>query len=275
MSLFKVDEKKCKKDGICAAACPLAIIDFHDKDQVPRPYDHSESICINCGHCVSVCPYGALTHKNLAPEDCLKVNKDFMLEVEQTEHFLRYRRAIRNYKPQPVEKEKIEKLIHIASHAPSGHNTQPVHWQIINGKQKVRDLSAHVIDWMKSMLKAHPDLAKMMHLDMITAAWEMGMDTVSRSAPVLVLANGGKKDPFADPASKIALAYLDVSAPSLGLGSCWNGYFNIAAASWEPLQKALGFSKGFTNYGTMMLGYPKFKYPRMPNRNKPRVTWIE
>jgi nitroreductase len=70
-------------------------------------------------------------------------------------------------------------------------------------------------------------------------------------------------------------SFLDLSAPSLGLGSCWNGYFNRAAMSWEPLQKALGFPEGITNYGTMMLGYPKYQYYRMPNRNIPRVTWTD
>ena len=275
MDLFSVDEKLCKKDGICAAECPLAIIDFQDKEKTPRPFAHSESLCINCGHCVSVCPQGALTHKNLTPQDCYPVDKELLLGVEQSEHFLRYRRSIRNYKSKAVEKTKIEKLIHIASHAPSGHNTQPVHWQVINGKEKVTELSSHVIDWMKDVLKTHPELAKMMHLDMITAAWEMGFDVVSRKAPALILVNGGIKDPYADSACKIAISYLDLSAPSLGLGSCWNGYFNKAAMSWEPLQKALGFPEGITNYGTMMLGYPKFQYYRMPNRNTPRVTWTD
>jgi len=43
----------------------------------------------------------------------------------------RYRRSIRNYKTKAVEKEKIEKLIDMASYAPSGHNMQPVNWQIM------------------------------------------------------------------------------------------------------------------------------------------------
>jgi len=274
MKLFSVDEEKCKKDGICAAECPFSIIDFQDNNKVPRPFDSLTSLCINCGHCVAVCPHGALSHKNLAPEECLEVNKDFILNAEKAEHFLRYRRSIRNYKDKAIEKEKIEKLIDMASYAPSGHNMQPVHWQIVHGKEKVHQLNTHVIDWMKNMLKAQPDFAKMMHMDMITGAWKMGMDVVSRSAPALVLVNGSAKDPFADSACKIAMTFFDLAAPSHGLGSCWNGYFSRAVVSWEPLQKALELPKGFTNYGTMMLGYPKYKYYRMPTRNKPRVAWI-
>ena len=275
MTLFSVDEEKCKKDGICAAECPFSIIDFQNKDKVPQPFDYSEAVCINCGHCVSVCPHGALTHKNLAPQDCFQIDKKLILDIEQTEHFLRYRRSIRNYKSKAVEKEKIEKLIHIASHAPSPHNTQPVNWQVINGKEKVNELSSHVIDWMKNMLKTQPDQGKMLYLDQIIAAWEMDLDFVSRRAPALILVNGGNKNPFADSACKIAMTFFDLAAPSLGLGSCWNGYFNMAAISWEPLQNALEFAEGITNYGTLMLGYPKYQYHRMPNRNTPCVTWLD
>jgi nitroreductase len=56
-------------------------------------------------------------------------------------------------------------------------------------------------------------------------------------------------DPFADSACKIAMTYFDLATPSLGLGSCWNGYFNRAILAWDPLRKALGLSDQMTNYG--------------------------
>ncbi|GAB6145573.1 nitroreductase family protein [Desulfocicer niacini] len=274
-ALFIVDEEKCSKDGICAAECPLAIIDFSDTRQVPRPKAHAADVCINCGHCVAVCPHGALTHRYLSPADCLAVDKKMIFNQEQTEHFLRHRRSIRTYKNKPVEKEKLEKLIAVSSYAPSGHNSQPIHWQVINGKENVSELSAHVIDWMRHMLKEQPDFGKMMHFDIISQAWEYGVDVVSRGCPALVLTNGGVQDPFADSACKIAMTFFDLAAPSQGLGSCWNGYFNRAVLAWAPLRKALGLSDQMTNYGAMMVGYPKFKYPRMPSRNEPRISWME
>ena len=272
--LFIIDEQKCSKDGICAAECPAAVIKFSGTD-VPRPSASAAAFCINCGHCVAVCPHGALTHKNLSPGDCLAVDKGMIPDERQTEHFLRHRRAIRTYKNKPVEKEKIEKLIGMAAYAPSGHNSQPVHWQVIYGKEKVAELSAHVIDWMRQTLKERPDFGKMMHFDIITSAWDLEIDVVSRGCAALVLTNGGTKDPFADAACKIAMTFFDLAVPSMGLGSCWNGYFSRAACVWPPLKKALGLSDRMTNYGAMMVGYPKFKYPRMPARNAPRITWTE
>jgi len=37
MSLFIIDEKKCKRDGICVAECPLKIIAMRDANSTPAP----------------------------------------------------------------------------------------------------------------------------------------------------------------------------------------------------------------------------------------------
>jgi len=71
------------------------------------------------------------------------------------------------------------------------------------------------------------------------------------------------------------MSYLELAIPSFGLGSQWNGFFQNAATDYKPLQAALGFPDNFANYGTILLGYPKYKYYRMPPRNEPRITWTE
>ena len=59
MSLFEVDQDKCNRDGICAAECPLKIIDMKSTG-IPAPVNGADALCINCGHCVAVCPTGAI-----------------------------------------------------------------------------------------------------------------------------------------------------------------------------------------------------------------------
>ena len=78
MALFVVDEKKCKRDGICAAECPTKIISFKDGDPAPSPVKGAEATCINCGHCVAVCPHGALSLEKMPLESCPPVNKDWL-----------------------------------------------------------------------------------------------------------------------------------------------------------------------------------------------------
>jgi nitroreductase/NAD-dependent dihydropyrimidine dehydrogenase PreA subunit len=274
MTLFSIDETRCKQDGICAAECPLGIITWK-KGETPFPSARAEDLCINCGHCVAVCPHEALTHTNMAPEDCLPVDRAMALSPAQTEHFLRARRSIRCFKQAPVEKPALAEAIRLACFAPSGHNLQPVRWHVISGRETVKEYTALVIDWMKASKKQNPALAKMLHLDLLIGAWKFGMDTVTRSAPTLVLAQGKDKDPTAPPACTIAMTYFDLAAQSLGFGTCWCGYFLMAANAHAPLAEKLGQDKGLKTYGVMMAGYPKYTYHRMPLRNAPDITWSE
>ncbi len=50
MSLFTIDQEKCKHDGICAAECPMRLIELKDKASLPAPIEAAEELCINCGH---------------------------------------------------------------------------------------------------------------------------------------------------------------------------------------------------------------------------------
>jgi nitroreductase len=74
--------------------------------------------------------------------------------------------------------------------------------------------------------------------------------------------------------SAIALSYMDLAAPSLGLGCCWAGFFMIAAGSWPPLAEAFQLPEGHKSFGAMMVGYPKFRYQRLPERNEAKITLL-
>ncbi len=106
MSLLIVDESKCEQDGFCARDCPRAIIGLKDKESYPEMVPGGEPFCLICGHCVAVCPHGALSHKMVSIEDCPPIQKEFAINEAQVVQFLRSRRSIRLFKDKPVEKEK-------------------------------------------------------------------------------------------------------------------------------------------------------------------------
>ena len=169
MAYLTIDPDLCKKDGICAAECPMKII-FWKKGERPRPFPNTRDLCIGCGHCVAVCPHGAISHENLNISDCTPKDDALVISLAQTEHFLRSRRSIRNFKKEPVKPDTLSELIRLAGYAPSGHNYQPVKWRIINGYDLVKEYSALVIEWMIQQMDEHPDTAKILHLDMLVNA---------------------------------------------------------------------------------------------------------
>jgi nitroreductase/NAD-dependent dihydropyrimidine dehydrogenase PreA subunit len=273
MSLLNVDPDKCKRDGFCIEVCPACIIEFKEKEAFPTLIEDGESFCIQCGHCVAVCPHDAMSHQQMSSAACPPVQKKLNLTPEQMEQFLRNRRSIRVYKDKPVEKARLTRLIDIARYAPSGHNLQPVNWLVIYKKEDIRPLAEHVVGWMRHLIDEKYQLAADLHLDRVVSAWEEGSDRICRNAPHLIVAHAPKEDRTAPAACTIALAYLELAATALGLGACWAGYFHAAANFWPPMQEALSLPGDHIAFGFMMVGFPKFKYQRLPLRNKPKITW--
>ena len=273
MSLLAVNHEKCHRDGICGEVCPAGIIEFKDKDAFPTLVDGGDKRCIRCGHCVAICPHGAMSHATMKPEECPPINENWLFGPEQVEHFLRHRRSIRTYKKKQVEREVLTKLIDVARFAPSGHNLQPVKWLVIHERAGVQRMTEFVVDWMRHLIKEDSPLAAALHLNQVVSFWEKGDDFIGRNAPHVIVAHARENDGAAAVNCTIALTYLELAAPSFDLGTCWAGYFNAAATSWPPMQKELGFPEGNVNYGAMMVGYPKFKYQRLPLRNDAEIMW--
>lgn len=274
MSLFIVNPEKCKGDGICADQCPTRVICFNGKGTFPQPAANAKAVCLDCGHCVAVCPQGALSLKTMSAGRCKTVKKELLPSADQVQHFLESRRSIRNFKEMPVGKETINKILDIANYAPSGHNTRPVNWLVIYDRQEVKRLAAMVIDWMRSMLQENPQIARQLSMDNVITTWESGYDRITRSAPHIIIAHGMKKLVTAQPASTIALSYLELAAYSLGLGACWAGFFGTAAAAYAPLKNELNLPEGHHCFGAMLIGFPKYQYHRIPLREAPKITWL-
>jgi nitroreductase len=89
----------------------------------------------------------------------------------------------------------------------------------------------------------------------------------------MIIAHSSMGSRTAPKASIIALSYLELAAISMGIGSCWAGYFNDAIESWTPMREAISLPEGHISFGAMMLGYPKYKYHRLPLRKEPKITW--
>jgi nitroreductase/NAD-dependent dihydropyrimidine dehydrogenase PreA subunit len=273
MALFTINQKKCRRDGLCVAECPAKLIEIIGEEGFPTPIAEAETLCINCGHCVSVCPHGALSLKTMAPNECLPMRKEMFLGPEQVEHFLRSRRSIRNYKEKKVPRDVLTRLIDTARYAPSGHNLQPVHWLVITDSREVNRLAGLVAEWMRSLLDQGAEMALAFHMDRVVDAWDKGTDRILRGAPHLIIAHGLQTMGQAQGACTIALTYLELAASSFGLGTCWAGYFNAAANFYPPLREALTLPPDHLPYGAMMIGYPKYTYQRIPLRNAPKITW--
>jgi len=271
MSLISIDTALCTKDGHCVAECPAKIIEMADEG----PFVSADLAvkCIDCGHCVAVCPTAALSLKTLSPQDCPPVDRELRISEAQAEQFLRSRRSIRNYKDKPVDRQTFRKLIDIARHAPTASNKQPVQWLIVEDPARVQKIAGFVTDWMREMIIKMPEMAAERNFNRIVAAQETGVDRICRNAPHLVFACAENVNTNAVTDCAIALSYLELFLPALGLGGCWAGYVTYATRFWPPLKQFLRIPENTECHGAMLMGHPRYRYHRMPLRREASITW--
>lgn len=272
MNVFTIDPDMCDSCGVCSVECPTAVISMRKGGTLPSLAKAGELRCVNCGHCVAVCPRGAIRHRAMRPEECGPINNKLLPSAEQVEHLLKSRRSIRVYKKKPVPRETLAKLIDIARYAPSAGNLQPVHWLVIEDKEEVKRLSGLVVDAMRLMFKETPGLADLSYLGLIVTAWDRGIDVIMHDAPHLIVAHANKHFGLPQADCDIALTYLELAAYSMGLGACWNGLFQVAA-NYPAVMEALQLPEGHRCFGAMLIGYPEYKYRRIPLRKEPTVIW--
>jgi hypothetical protein len=66
---------------------------------------------------------------------------------------------------------------------------------------------------------------------------------------------------------------LSAPAIAMGLGTCWARLVQGAVLSSPQLKKELGIPENHPHHYPMMLGYPKPKYFRLPERRAPKINW--
>jgi nitroreductase/NAD-dependent dihydropyrimidine dehydrogenase PreA subunit len=273
MAFLTIEETKCKRDGICAAECPAGIITQKDDASIPQVADADGAICLVCGHCVVVCPHGALSVTGVDIADCPKIEKDLGLSWDQTGQFLRSRRSIRLFKDKAVDREILTQLIEMARYAPTAANAQNLQWTVIEGRDKLEPLSQRTINWMERVIEAHPDSFVAGYFRPAVARWSTGYDVVLRTAQTLIVPSAPKESPNGLVDVSIALAYLELAALPLGVGTCWAGLLRGAMLAMPELVEKMGLPEGHTWFFPMMIGYPKFKYHRLPERRAPVIRW--
>jgi len=271
--MIQIDEDKCKKDGFCVLDCPAKIIQQKDTESIPQMVPGGEMLCIQCGHCVAVCPHGALNHQKVLKGDSPPILQSKIFTKEQAVQFLRSRRSIRNFKDKMPDNETIQELIETARYAPTAGNQQPLSWTVFTKKEDVKTIAELTVDWMRSAIATLDQNMLTSYLPLIVAAWDSGMDVILHNAPVLVVVSASKEVPFGITDACISLSYLELAALPMGLGTCWAGLVQAALLGHEPLRELIGLPKSHTHHFPMMLGYPRYRYHRLPERKAPRIFW--
>jgi nitroreductase/NAD-dependent dihydropyrimidine dehydrogenase PreA subunit len=272
MGLLKIDESRCKKDALCVRDCPTNIIQLSENG-FPEIIPGGDAGCLECGHCVAVCPHGALSHTRIPMQSSPEIKQELRISEEQAAQFLRSRRSVRHFKDKAVENQKLRRLIEIARYAPTGGNSQLVEWLVLSDKSRIKEIAGLTANWLRQIVKIPQVVETSPYLPKAVAAWDAGEDSILRGAPVLVIAMapGTAMNGMVD--LTLALSYLDLFAPAVGLGTCWAGLLQGAMLNSASIKEAVGIPVTHTHHYPIMLGYPDILFYRLPERKEPKIIF--
>jgi len=274
MSLIQVDKDKCLRDGLCVEVCPVGILAMDEESgvyAVPQLVKH----CIGCGHCVAVCPEGALDNVRASLKDQIPLTRYPVLDGATALTFLRSRRSIRCYRPEPVPRDLVLQLFQAARYAPSGHNSQGLSYLVVDKREDIDRLIGIVVEWMRERVEREDPLARKLGLNGIIKAHERGEDKIFRGAPLVLVAHASG-DSWAAPVSTVlALEYVELYATALGLGTCWAGFAHACGQEYPQFAEFLNLPGNRVITGIMMAGYPRHTFRRLPERNPLDVAWLQ
>lgn len=144
---------------------------------------------------------------------------------------IRERRSIRVFRPDPIEPEKLEAILEAARWAPSGRNTQPWRFVVVESKEKREELG-RVVTQMDMVRTAPVTIAILRDKD-------AGYDEIKDAQAIGACAQN-----------------ILLAAHSLGLGACWLGRLR------DPqVEKIIGAKENEELMMLIVIGYPAERPP--------------
>jgi len=267
MNLITVNKELCVKCEQCIKECPVSYL----KRGKNGPEERTEATCTACGHCVAICPNSAIDNKRTPLVGQIEIkNSSIKFNAQQAGQFLRSRRSIRNYKDQSVSKDKLMELIDLARFAPTSRNSQGISFVVVQNKK----LLEKAIEITIQMIEVSP--LRYLVEEAVKDYREYGVDSVFRGASNLIIAVSDNNLLEARDNATSCLTYLELYAPSLGLGSCRVGIFeHCASIENSPLLDLFNIPKEKKIVAAVIVGYPKYHYKRLADRNPLDAIFIE
>jgi ferredoxin len=129
--MISIDESRCNLCGLCVPVCVRRILTKGEKSIKIT----DRSLCLACGHCKAACPTDAPQLPGMNEQFLPAPSEKEIPGAADLFRFLRRRRSLRVYRPDPVEKEKLKMLIEAGRYAPTGSNRQACEYAIVRGRK--------------------------------------------------------------------------------------------------------------------------------------------
>jgi len=147
-------------------------------------------------------------------------------------------------------------------------------------KQLRKKLRGRVVKMLSSRIpEIQGGLSTLPDLDFRLKEYKKGNDVILYNAPAVLFIHAPQNTSTPQIDCDAALFAMMLLAQTKGLGTCWMGWVQYAAAGFQVktfklLADFLGIPAGHRVYAAMIIGYPRIKLHSIPPRQT-QVTWRE
>jgi nitroreductase len=150
---------------------------------------------------------------------------------------IKWRRSVRNFSPQQIEREKISQILEAARLAPSSSNRQAWHFVVVDDKKIIEQIPGTVPVGTRRIVS------------FISSAPLVIVGCYTKALTHYLAQLTGHENYLVD--VSIAMTHMTLAATEQGIGTCWVGWYGES-----KLQKVLKLPRRYKIVALLVLGYP-------------------
>jgi len=257
---LQIDQNKCCRCQACVRDCSFGALAFSPLGPDWAPEGGAER-CTLCMHCFAICPTGALSIAGRNPAKSAK--PDRLPDAAQVFQLIQTRRTCRNYQQRNLPRPILRQLTDAMSWVPTGVNDHRLHFGLVDDIDRMREFRKILNEKLLSAIRNDTLAPEIAHFKRFEAPLAAGGDPIFRTAPHLVIASAPEDSPCPTVDPIIALAYFELLAHALDVGTTWCGLAYGAIRYCAPeLLPRLGVPDGYRPGYVMLFGPPAVRYAR-------------
>ena len=293
----RIDQNLCEACGICGKICPRHIPETNENDngKITKISQDRADLCMECRHCVAVCPNKAIQVESLKEYEFIPV-KEMNINDDQMLSLLQQRRSVRRYKNKKVPREVIDRIIDAVHCSPTGSGKMTTGVTVIDNPELLGELSDLLYDAYEELGKALKNpiarfmirkkrgknkLMTLQNFVMPGMQWyirwyrEGKSNEIFRDCPALMLFHSPIDEPVGAENCLVAAFHASLMANVMNIGSCFNDLIPPMCNREKKIRNLIGLAEEREVYAGLTLGYPKFKFERTIPRKLAEVNYLE
>jgi len=268
MPIIGIDYSKCTVCRTCLTVCPRYL--YEEKEEKAQiEFTGLIKRCILCGQCIAQCPEDAILYEGMG-EAILVENvgtPEKIISYDKIYNFLASLRSIRRYKPDKVPNNLLKKVIRAMEYGATGANMRSEKFFIVSDKFKLKELSDAVLEEISKDQMLNDQFGEQIRRHSQFYQYPTYFD-----APHVIFVSNNLNMMTGGFNIGNIITFGRLAAQSLGLGTCWNGWTQLAIERNKEIKKIVNI-KGIV-VAAFTIGFPDLTYYRIPPRSQKRVKGL-